>query len=109
MRPESIEQCEPIYLKQVAFYWVSNNRKKKAYLGYVNQEEYKIFEPEDDRLEYYYQQLIKKAFTIQNLLEVSKGDAKQMAKLVEAPDLKNFYYSDLTEDQINITKELWGL
>ena len=105
--PNTIDDCEETYLKQVAFYWKATG--KKAYLGYVNQEEYKIFEPEDDRLEYYYQQLIKKAFTIQNLLEVSKGDAKQMAKLVEAPDLKNFYYSDLTEDQINITKELWGL
>jgi hypothetical protein len=54
-------------------------------------------------------QLVNKAFTIQNLLEVSKGNASQMAKLVEAPDLKNFYYSDLTPEQIDITKQLWGL
>jgi hypothetical protein len=107
--PNTIDDCEETYMKQVAFYWYANNKKKKPYLGYVNQEEYKIFEPEDDRLEYYYHQLVNKAFTIQNLLEVSKGDAKQMAKLVEAPDLKNFYYSDLTPEQIDITKQLWGL
>jgi hypothetical protein len=107
--PASIEDVETSYMRQVAFYWVSNNRKKKAYLGYVNQEEYKIFEPEDDRLEYYYKQLINKAFTIQNLLEISEGDPKLMAKYVEMPDVKNFYYSDLTEEQVDITKELWGI
>jgi hypothetical protein len=107
--PNTIDDCEETYMKQVAFYWYANDKKKKPFLGYVNQEEYKIFEPEDDRLEYYYHQLVNKAFTIQNLLEVSKGDASQMAKLVEAPDLKNFYYSDLTPEQIDITKQLWGL
>ena len=107
--PASIEDVETSYMMQVAFYWVSNNRKKKAYLGYVNSEEYKIFEPEDDRLEYYYKQLINKAFTIQNLLEISEGDPKLMAKYVEMPDVKNFYYSDITEEQVDITKELWGI
>ena len=105
--PNTIDDCEETYMKQVAFYWKATG--KKAYLGYINSEEYKIFEPEDDRLEYYYHQLVNKAFTIQNLLEVSKGNASQMAKLVEAPDLKNFYYSDLTPKQIDITKQLWGL
>jgi hypothetical protein len=105
--PNTIDDCEETYMKQVAFYWKATG--KKAYLGYINSEEYKIFEPEDDRLEYYYHQLVNKAFTIQNLLEVSKGNASQMAKLVEAPDLKNFYYSDLTPEQIDITKQLWGL
>jgi hypothetical protein len=28
---------EESYMKQVAFYWVANNKKKKAYLGYINQ------------------------------------------------------------------------
>ena len=107
--PASIDDVEESYMKQVAFYWVANNRKKKAYLGYVNQEEYKIFEPEDDRLEYYYKQLINKAFTIQNLLEISEGDPKVMAKFVEMPDIRNFYYSDLTEEQVDITKQLWGM
>jgi hypothetical protein len=107
--PASIDDVEESYMKQVAFYWVANNRKKKAYLGYVNQEEYKIFEPEDDRLEYYYKQLINKAFTIQNLLEISEGDPKVMAKFVEMPDIRNFYYSDLTEEQVEITKQLWGM
>jgi len=105
--PNTIDDCEETYMKQVAFYWKATG--KKGYLGYVNQEEYKIFEPEDDRLEYYYHQLVNKAFTIQNLLEVSKGNASQMAKLVEAPDLKNFYYSDLTEEQVGIAKQLWGI
>ena len=105
--PATIDDCEPTYMKQVAFYWKATG--KKAYLGYVNQEEYKIFEPEDDRLEYYYNQLINKAFTIQNLLEISEGDPKLMAKYVEMPDVKNFYYSDLTEEQVDITKELWGI
>jgi hypothetical protein len=105
--PAGIDDCEPTYMKQVAFYWKATG--KKAYLGYVNSEEYKIFEPEDDRLEYYYNQLINKAFTIQNLLEISEGDPKLMAKYVEMPDIKNFYYSDLSEEQVDITKELWGI
>ena len=105
--PASIEDVETSYMKQVAFYWKATG--KKAYLGYVNSEEYKIFEPEDDRLEYYYKQLINKAFTIQNLLEISEGDPKLMAKYVEMPDIKNFYYSDLSEEQVDITKELWGI
>jgi hypothetical protein len=105
--PATIDDCEPTYMKQVAFYWKATG--KKAYLGYVNSEEYKIFEPEDDRLEYYYKQLINKAFTIQNLLEISEGDPKLMAKYVEMPDIKNFYYSDLSEEQVDITKELWGI
>jgi hypothetical protein len=105
--PAGIEDVETSYMKQVAFYWKATG--KKAYLGYVNSEEYKIFEPEDDRLEYYYKQLINKAFTIQNLLEISEGDPKLMAKYVEMPDVKNFYYSDLTEEQVDITKELWGI
>jgi hypothetical protein len=105
--PATIDDCEPTYMKQVAFYWKATG--KKAYLGYVNSEEYKIFEPEDDRLEYYYNQLINKAFTIQNLLEISEGDPKLMAKYVEMPDIKNFYYSDLSEEQVDITKELWGI
>jgi hypothetical protein len=107
--PATIDDCEETYMKQVAFYLVANNRKKKAYLGYVNSEEYKIFEPEDDRLEYYYKQLINKAFTIQNLLEISEGDPKVMAKFVEMPDIRNFYYSDLTPEQVEITKQLWGM
>jgi hypothetical protein len=105
--PASIDDVEISYMKQVAFYWKATG--KKAYLGYVNQEEYKIFEPEDDRLEYYYKQLINKAYTIQNLLEISEGDPKVMAKYVEMPDIKNFYYSDLTGEQVDITKQLWGI
>jgi hypothetical protein len=105
--PATIDDCEETYMKQVAFYWKATG--KKAYLGYVNSEEYKIFEPEDDRLEYYYKQLINKAFTIQNLLEISEGDPKVMAKFVEMPDIRNFYYSDLTEEQVEITKQLWGM
>ena len=98
-------------MKQVAFYWVANDKKKKKkpYLGYVNSETYKIFEPENDRLEYHYQQLCNKAFTIQNLFEISKGDPMKMAQYVEAPDLSNFYYSDLTEEQQEITNRLWNL
>jgi hypothetical protein len=105
--PATIDDCEETYMKQVAFYWKATG--KKAHLGYVNSEEYKIFEPEDDRLEYYYKQLINKAFTIQNLLEISEGDPKVMAKFVEMPDIRNFYYSDLTEQQVEITKQLWGM
>jgi hypothetical protein len=105
--PATIDDCEETYMKQVAFYWKATG--KKAYLGYVNSEEYKIFEPEDDRLEYYYKQLINKACTIQNLLEISEGDPKIMAKYVEMPDIKNFYYSDLTGEQVDITKQLWGI
>ena len=51
----------------------------------------------------------EKAKTIQRLLEASKGDASIMADLVEAPDMKHYLYSDLTEHQQQQINKLWGI
>ena len=42
-------------------------------------------------------------------LEASKGDASIMADLVEAPDMKHYLYSDLTEHQQQQINKLWGI
>lgn len=101
------EEPEEAHLKQLAFYFHAT--KKKPYLVYVNPEEYKIFEPHPEELQYYYNQMIDKAFTIQNLLEITQADINKLTQLIEKPDLKNFYYADLTEKQIEQVKKVWRM
>jgi len=101
------EQGDEAHLKQLAFYYKATG--KTPYLVYVNHEEYKIFKPEIPQLEYYYQQMINKAFIIQNLLEITEADMNKITQLVEPPDFKSFYYSDLTVAQLEKVKEVWRL
>ena len=77
----------------------------------MNEEDYKIFDEfTDEYLEHCYQTyIVRKAKTIQRLLEASKGDASIMADLVEAPDMKHYLYSDLTEHQQQQINKLWGI
>ena len=97
------------HIAQLSFYW--HCAKKKPFLFYVNEEDYKIFDEfTDEYLEHCYQTyIVKKAKTIQRLLEASKGDASIMADLVEAPDMKHYLYSDLTEHQQQQINKLWGI
>ena len=97
------------HIAQLSFYW--HCAKKKPFLFYVNEEDYKIFDEfTDEYLEHCYQTyIVKKARTIQRLLEASKGDASIMADLVEAPDMKHYLYSDLTEHQQQQINKLWGI
>jgi len=97
------------HVAQLSFYW--HCAKKKPFLFYVNEEDYKIFDEfTDEYLEHCYQTyIVKKAKTIQRLLEASKGDASIMADLVEAPDMKHYLYSDLTEHQQQQINKLWGI
>ena len=53
--------------------------------------------------------MINKAFIIQNLLEISEADINKITQLVEPPDFKSFYYSDLTVAQLEKVKEVWRL
>lgn len=101
------DQGDEAHLKQLAFYYKATG--KTPYLVYTNHEEYKIFKPELPQLEYYYQQMINKAFIIQNLLEITSADMNKISQLVEPPDFKSFYYSDLTVAQLEKVKEVWRL
>jgi len=107
------EQPDDNHIFQVAFYYAAT--KKKPFLFYVNDNGYVIFDDtheklRSDYLEYAYQQLVKKAFTIQRLLLLSDGKPEEMAKYVEPPDFNHpYYYRDLTEEQKQIVKNLWGI
>jgi hypothetical protein len=101
------DEPDEAHMKQLAFYWKATD--KTPYLVYANHEEYKIFKPELPQLEYYYQQMINKAFIIQNLLEITEADINKITQLVEPPDFKSFYYSDLTHTQLERVKEMWRM
>jgi hypothetical protein len=101
------ETPDEAHLKQLAFYWYCT--QKTPYLVYANPEEYKIFKPEIPELQYYYQQMINKAWIIQNILELTEADINKITQLVEPPDLKSFYYSDLTESQLEEVKKTWRM
>lgn len=95
------------HLAQTGFYQACTG--KDAYIVYANHEEYRIFKPDVAELNFYHEKMLDQAMTIQRLLLLSKGDASEMAKYVEAPDLSSFYFNDLTEEQLNITKQLWRI
>jgi len=97
------------HIAQLSFYWHCS--KRKPFLFYVNEEDYKIFDEfTDEYLEHCYQTyIVKKAKTIQKLLEVSQGDASVMAAYVDHPDMKHYLFSDLTEHQKQQTNKLWGI
>lgn len=97
------------HVAQLSFYF--HCTKKKPILFYVNNEDFKIFDEfKDEYLEYCYQtNIVRRAKTIQRLLEASRGNASLMAELVEAPDLKHYLYSDLTEYQHQQITKLWGI
>jgi hypothetical protein len=102
---------DPININQVAFYRLAT--EKKPFLFYVNEKDYIIFDNEhpalwDDHLEYCYSEMVQKAMTIQRLLEVSNGDPKVMAGLVEKPDLSHWTMKDASADQLAVIKQLWG-
>lgn len=101
------DEPDETHLKQLAFYHVCTG--KTAYLVYANPEEYKIFKPEIPELMYQYDQMLNKAFIIQNLLEITEGDMNKITQLVEPPDFKSFYYSDLLPNQLEKVKEVWRL
>ena len=100
-------EADEAHLKQTAFYYKATG--KTPYILYANHEDYKIFKPELPQLEYYYEQMVNKAFIIQNLLEITEADIKKIGQLVEPPDFKSFYYSDLTPEQLEKTREVWGM
>lgn len=99
-------------VEQLSFYWKSTN--KKPFLFYVNDEGYKIFDDshemlKPDYLEYCYQKLLDKAFTIQRLLIISEGDPVEFAKYCEPPDLTHWSYADVSNDKLETIKKLWRM
>jgi len=101
----------PANIKQVAFYRFASD--KEPFIFYANEKDYIIFDRshpalKDDHLEYAYNELVQKAFTIQRLLFVSNGDPHVMASLVEKPDLNHWMMSDVSQEQLDIIKKLWG-
>ena len=101
------DEPDEAHLKQLAFYWQCT--QKTSYLVYVNADEYRIFKPEIPELQYYYDQMINKAFIIQNLLEITEADMNKISQLVEPPDFKSFYYSDIIPSQLEEIKKVWRM
>lgn len=101
------DQGDEAHMRQLAFYYQCT--KKTPYLVYANHEEYKIFKPEIPELMYHYDQMINKAWIIQNILELTEADINKITQLCEPPDFKSFYYSDLTVAQLEKVKEVWRL
>lgn len=95
------------HLAQTGFYQACTG--KTAYIVYANEQDYRIFKPEIPELNFYHDKILDQAMMIQRLLLVSKGNASEMAKYVQAPDLSSFYYNDLTEEQLTIAKQLWRI
>ena len=58
---------------------------------------------------YQYDQMINKAFIIQNLLEITEADMNKISQLVEPPDFKSFYYSDIIPSQLEEIKKVWRM
>jgi hypothetical protein len=103
------EELSLDHLVQLSFYWYCT--KKKPVLFYVNDEDYKIFDGfEEEELEDLYEtNLVRRAKTIQKLLEVSDADPVVMAELVEPPDLNHYLYDDLTDYQREQIYKLWRI
>lgn len=98
-------------LRQIAFYRKATG--KKPFIFYANEKDYIIFDDshpalKDDHLEYAYNEMVQKAFTIQRLLFVSNGDMQVMASMVEKPDLEHWMMSDVSAEELDLIKKLWG-
>jgi len=101
---------DPVNITQVAFYKIASG--KTPFLFYANEKDFIIFDDShpalwDDHLEYCYKEMLNKAMTIQRLLEVSNGDPKIMASLVDKPDTNHWMLRDASIEQLTIIKQLW--
>jgi len=104
---------DPMHINQLAFYY--HCTKRKPFLFYVNENEYRIFDDthdmlRPDHLEYQYNLLTQKLKSWEELIIFCKGDIQKLSSFAEPPELNHpFYYRDLIDDQKKQIKQLWGL
>ena len=104
---------DPMHINQVAFYY--HCTKRKPFLFYVNENEYRIFDNthdmlKPDYLEYQYDLLTQRLKAWEQLIIFCKGDIQKLSAFAEPPELNHpFYYRDLIDEQKKQIKQLWGL
>ncbi len=104
---------DPMHVAQVAFYF--HCTKKKPFLFYVNENEYKIFDDthellKPNYLKDQYNLMTQRLKSWEELIIFCKGDLNKLAHFAEPPELNHpFYYRDLIQQQKQQIKQLWGL
>jgi hypothetical protein len=104
---------DPMHISQVAFYY--HCTKRKPFLVYVNENEYKLFDDQyyqlsPNYLEERYNFIVQRLKSWEELIVFCKGDLNKLAHFAEPPELNHpFYYRDLIDDQKKQIKQLWGL
>ena len=104
---------DPMHISQVAFYY--HCTKRKPFLVYVNENEYRLFDDEyyqltPNYLEERYNLMTQRLKSWEELIVFCKGDMNKLAHFAEPPELNHpFYYRDLIQQQKQQIKQLWGL
>lgn len=103
------DDVEINHARQTAFYW-STNKDLKPFVIYVNEKEYKIFDPSnsdmltvtamEDHLEYYRQQCLIR----ENLVRASGGDINFLLSLID-PDFEHQFYWNIGEKFVTKAKQ----
>ena len=107
------EEPDPMHISQVAFYY--HCTKRKPFLVYVNENEYRLFDDEyyqltPNYLEERYNLMTQRLKSWEELIVFCKGDMNKLAHFAEPPELNHpFYYRDLIDEQKQQIKKLWGL
>jgi len=104
---------DPMHISQLSFYY--HCTKRKPFLFYVNENEYRIFDDthdmlKPDYLKEQYNLLVQRLKSWEQLIIFCKGDIKKISTFAEPPELNHpFYYRDLIDEQKQQIKNLWGL
>ena len=104
---------DPMHVSQLSFYY--HCTKRKPFLFYVNENEYRIFDDTHDMLrldylEHQYNLLTQRLKSWEELIIFCKGDIQKLSSFAEPTELNHhFYYRDLIDDQKKQIKQLWGL
>ena len=99
------------HVRQCAFYWYAT--KKTPHLLYVNQDSYNVFTPDTcdlltpEYMEFLIQQDLIKSKIRQNLIYITKGNAREMAKLIPPPDFSGFMWKNISKEHVRLAASLW--
>jgi hypothetical protein len=105
------KQPDVNHVKQCAFYWYAT--KKTPHLLYVNQDSYNVFTPDTcnlltpEYMEFLIQQDLIKSKIRQNLIYITKGNAREMAKLIPPPDFSGFMWKNISQEHVKLAASLW--
>ena len=100
------------HISQVAFYYFANNEKKKPHLFVMNEEEYRIYTPQNcddlkpENLKKHLNKLTITAKRRERILENHAGKTTWHQDI--APDFNHFFWKNMGEHR-DIAMKLWGL